>query len=858
MTSPQQTASILKRILGTQGLDPLREPRRVRGLLTDHAPQQPAREREVLCRALQSTIFERAWQARVRGASSSLTGLAQWLTNEHGYTTELCHWAVETWTLVLGFQHTPSRERAHAPQPTTTGHPASATPRNLHPNSNTRSGSPYAAGPLPLPFPSVVVRVLHDQVTAIVGGEDGRIAAIDLRSGVVLDSTMGEAGVARPSGLLGDMEYDGGCFFFLERGPIAQSFFTLGHKGTLKTWIFDGRLRLQESVELLQPHRSRLRSLIIKAKGKSRFWASEEMQWSGWSGSNSDPDATEPIKIIGAKLSPNGGAMLCLSDWFGVYRCDLAGRLLDEPVILGDVKAIEPAAADGSEIWVARNSPSNNRLFRYHFGTGNVGPSIATQSGCSWRNLYTISQRHLRVGSTVYEIPSLAVVPTGKLRHFTLWRPTMVPSKTFMLVPVCSMLKIFNTNTLKEQGLPLVAGHTENIRSIDSTVNGNYAVSIDTQTLRVWDLSARAPIGGYPTDGDVLRHGLTTDSTAVYSIGNEKVLQLGEEHSESVVINMRNRSLTWVDLGNRQSALFGIAAGRETIHLLGYERRKGPPWTGAKGLLAKAIGAPPPDQHFLHHDSIQNGRCVREASVPLEGASDIYFDPERNTSSLVDLGHDRIAVLMVGQLAIYDTNRKTLVCHLTDISKPANIATHETWTLYSQLAASADGARLFVRGKDLPIRVYSAIDLSLQTEILGSAGEPGLLLPWTNPRYVLFSMKQKHNDELALVIADTSSGTILRRIGTVSWRVSILNNAVVLGHGSYLAYIGSRKIDIIDLVTGEVLKDPLAEYDAETIHLSPDRRTVMSTSSDGTARFWPLGPAVRDSPERAMKVIRGS
>lgn len=128
MTSPQETTSILKRILQTNGLDLLRSPQRLRGLLTDQAPQQPRRERDVLVHAVNSPIFERAWQA----GSGSLGGLAQWLADEHGYATDLCQWAEKTWVLALSLHPTPSRRSAESPRPLATGQPMSSTPHGPH------------------------------------------------------------------------------------------------------------------------------------------------------------------------------------------------------------------------------------------------------------------------------------------------------------------------------------------------------------------------------------------------------------------------------------------------------------------------------------------------------------------------------------------------------------------------------------------------------------------------------------------------------------------------------------------------------------------------------------------------------
>ncbi len=165
MTPSSQVAATLRSILEMEGLHPLKEPQRVRGLLTDHTPQQPAREREVLFRALQSPIFERAWQARERGTSVSLMGLAQWLADEHGYAAELCHWGVETWTLALGLHPPSTQPTSQPPLPTAAGDQASDSPRAPQaqppPASNESIVTPSPVPPqlpppLPIPVPSPV------------------------------------------------------------------------------------------------------------------------------------------------------------------------------------------------------------------------------------------------------------------------------------------------------------------------------------------------------------------------------------------------------------------------------------------------------------------------------------------------------------------------------------------------------------------------------------------------------------------------------------------------------------------------------------------------------------------------------
>ncbi len=100
-TDVNAVASTLKKIITTERIDPVADGRRFHAMLADVVAHQPAREREVLVRALKSPIFERTWRARTGGAPGTLTGLASWLAHEHGYADELSRWAVTCWEAVL-------------------------------------------------------------------------------------------------------------------------------------------------------------------------------------------------------------------------------------------------------------------------------------------------------------------------------------------------------------------------------------------------------------------------------------------------------------------------------------------------------------------------------------------------------------------------------------------------------------------------------------------------------------------------------------------------------------------------------------------------------------------------------------
>ena len=151
-----------------------------------------------------------------------------------------------------------------------------ARPDATHGSASTSPPSAsYAAGPIALPFDCVTFKVLHDQVTAIVGGANGEIAAIDLRTGRVLQTAAAEDSTRAHIGG-GESHYIDNAYFFLELAPASQRFYTMSHSAVLKTWAFDGVLRVLNSVSILESNTDALRTAIL-ARHRRGDWSTWTM-----------------------------------------------------------------------------------------------------------------------------------------------------------------------------------------------------------------------------------------------------------------------------------------------------------------------------------------------------------------------------------------------------------------------------------------------------------------------------------------------------------------------------------------------------------------------------------------------------
>jgi WD40 repeat protein len=86
-----------------------------------------------------------------------------------------------------------------------------------------------------------------------------------------------------------------------------------------------------------------------------------------------------------------------------------------------------------------------------------------------------------------------------------------------------------------------------------------------------------------------------------------------------------------------------------------------------------------------------------------------------------------------------------------------------------------------------------------------------------------------------------------------------LNEGVLLPGGA-LAALGryDRKVLILDLTTGKLQDEPVGHHSdsISQVYLCPNKREIMSTSRDGSARFWNIEDRLRNAPSAEQVLIR--
>jgi serine/threonine protein kinase/WD40 repeat protein len=720
-----------------------------------------------------------------------------------------------------------------------------ATPPAPLPAKVSRPEPTLAAGMISLPLDAVVVKVLHDQVTAIVGGSDGKIAAVDLRTGRIIctkaaEDATGKTG-GRPGG--GENTYVGDAFFFLERAPAPQCFYTMSHSAVLKTWIFEGKFRLLSSVSLLRQNFAQLRAKILQA--------SEGRSWSTWSCYNRGVPDQVPAGIVEAKLSPDGSSILCLTGWFALFRCDLAGRLREEPVVVPDAFHLEPANRDGSQVWVGRSASGGDGLYLLEFGRGLTG---ILGTGCE--GIHRVSATTLSVGRLVFSLPTPAKIETSEMQLYGGTKPLPIPETGHVLTVCGTTVCAYDIETLRASGDPMLAGHEGDVRCIDALNAGAHVVSVSAASLRIWDFKARIPVGGYPREQAVMTVGAEGGfREGCFRLWDGRVFQWA--YKRAAVIDPANRTYARLSADvHPVGAAAGNASGE--AHVLSLGTREKPPVEHKRSVLEKVglfFKQTAPTQYLLHHYTVRAGGMAECGSVVLgDSASELggYCRPREVNTHCIDIGNGRIAVLTAGHLAIYDTGSRALVAGPLDISGPpkgVDRSTHE-WIFYSQIAVSPDGLRLFARGKNKAIKSFRALDLGGQQEIVGSEGPEGLLVPWIDSRHVLYSIKTRSEkyysgtEKDLLMIGDGSTGATLGSLAEWSRGYAPF---LLIGGGTMLALASGREVIVLDLMSGQYLEEPIARHSDSIIsmQLCRDGAEIMTTSRDGTARFWDIRKIVK-------------
>lgn len=693
----------------------------------------------------------------------------------------------------------------------------------------------YFGDEIPLLAGGIIVRVLHDNKTAVIGSKTGELTAIDLVTGKVLDTVMAEPELGKNRPGCGEIKYIEDCFLFLELGHRSQTFMTMGHGGTLKTWQYATGFTLISTVEILAPHHQILHNAIKTTKQRASL-----STWSCWTVYSQDIPTDVPNGIMSVKLADDKGTLVCLTDWFAVFRCDLGGRMKDPPSVIPDAFAIEPANADGTEVWVGIGS-LQNRLIRYHLSNGQTLQHAHRSADATRNGIHVLSSEYLNVGSWFLHQSDLRIVADRQINTGSVGGPLVVPRQGLLITLAANVIHVYNLDTLKPVGMPLVGGHQDKPLCAHATSDGAAVISVSASSMFIWDLAKREPVGGYGAEGTVLRHGLHNHLDPILYADGDTVLYRGHGDGNQVIaIDIKKQCYRQIPFLDGLAFLI-VVYFENTYHGFAFEKKLGKHPTGWKGKLMTVFDAALPVEHFLVHQETKNERPGERHFIPLKGRKGVEFYP--TDTKFVDLMEGQVALLTCGHVALYSIPSRAFICGPVDVSGPSDAALSENshWHTYSHMAVSPDKTRLFVRGRKRPIKVLDATNLTEIATIEGSEGEEEWLLLGDSNDVLFFTQKSQKEYGQELYVSKLPQYNPPRKI--VRLRGSCYRqsyNAVPLFQGKILAIVHHKKIDFIDIEVGEYLAVSLEGHgdSIDSIHLSADNQWLISTSQDGTCRFW--------------------
>lgn len=832
---------ILTNIIQEHGPGIVHQDNRLKSFILDHARGEFVREVNLWFLIISEGMLSDI--AKSKEPSLLVSCLAKELHDKYGTDSSVAEWAVTSWYNALNFKE------GQPPLETASSQRAKKADINQHSTEQADAFAENGSAPhsqgfkqekiepslIELPFKSVIVRMLDDQ-TAVVGGVGGELAAIDVRTGDVLDLVIGIPGMgrARPGG--GEIKYPQDCFYFMESAPQPQCVWTMSHDGTLKTWHFNGKFNLVNTVELLDNNFDVLHQAISKRKSSRN--------WSCWTCYSRDLPAEVPEGIVAAKLSPDRNSIVCLTDWFAIFRCNLIGVLQEAPLVVPDAFAIEPANHNSSEVWVGVSAFRSNVVSRRRLSDGKVLVYNEADSSFDCNGIHQLGANLLVGDRSVHRQNDLTLLRDTDYYAGSCKYPLVLPNKRLVLCVLSQAIHVFNVETLKVQGLPLLAGHDDGIMSIAASRDESTIVSISVNFLRSWDLDSRQPIGGYPNTGMVLYHGLQNHTNPAF-----------QSSDGSVVIRshgLGNRAIA-IDLDSQTSVPLNISATNfgavfninGQSHLFDFKTRKTEPPKGIKGALFKALGVPKKEDTYLYH-VVSTPRGDDESEVLMQGRDGTGFYPKDYQFAHID--GNNIVVLNCGHLAIYHLQTHAFTCGPTDISGPSDEAIKRgaSWHLYSSLAVSADRTRLYVRAYGRPILVFCAKSLSMIGEIVNSADDNKSVVAGPTSDSVFFTKKgENYKDDLFLGWLNHPP----TRVATLEsgFCYSGSRSAVMLPSSHILAIINYKNVDFIDTNICKYLEYSLDGHvdSVDSIHISPNGQWLMSTSQDGTCRFWQCADILR-------------
>ena len=719
----------------------------------------------------------------------------------------------------------------------------------------------YSSGArIQLPFEGIALRILHDDKIAIVGGSKGELAAINMETGEVLDQVKAEIPTSPPGG--GENKYLGDFFFFLELDDQPNVFRTMSHQGNLKTWTFDGGLKVLQDVELVSPHQQTLNSAIRAAQRRGN--------WSTWTVYDRELAECFSLSIVEAKLSPNRAVILCLTSLFAVYRCSVCGQLLDGPVILPDAFNIEAANADASEFWAGRGmsgSAGGNTISRYSFAKGPLEYFFAKRplesaaprrASFGSHGIFRIGDQALYAGGAMVSQRDFATIEGSEIELFIGHEPTAVLDKGIVLAPMCSMIYVYDSQTLKKVGNPMVGGHESDVRRVSVTHDRRRAVSISRESLCVWDLLQRRPLlgGQHNTEQQTLihnvigkynEHSVTLNGTALYT-----------GYQQAALVNFdQNRVITcsFTDGAN----LIGITGDDvfDNAQVVALGQRPTKVMLRAPGLLGKVVKREVDAiKYFLKQYRILTETLVPCGEIMLGDPLERFggrCEPTLSNTVTGDLGNGRLALLSAGHLLIYSTQSRAITQGPIDVSGPDGDS-DAGWTFYTQMAVTPDGSKIILRGKGLPIKIYDARTLSLIGAISDGTGNLGLLMPWPDNRHLLFTVKN------TVVLADMATKGVvgvLRALDHWGGAPKEITRSCFLANGTYLATSHFNELHLYPLLNGEDPREMTLHGDTiGVLYPTMDGRGILTMSSDGIAKKTDFGFQMQDQGTVTQALIK--
>lgn len=725
----------------------------------------------------------------------------------------------------------------------------------------TEIASPYKAGMIDLPFECVTFKILHDQVTAVVGGVDGRIAAIDLRTGeVICHNYVFDEHEATEHRYLDSKYRRNDSFFFLELASVQNCFYTMGRLGYLKTWRFDGSFTLLNTVSLVLGNIDLIRSTIVNQACREKFgFVTKRMR------KRHELNEWQLNWISSAKLSMDRSTIAFVVHEVALLLADLAGNLKGEPLYTPSVSGLGYILEKRDELAVFRTHkylPFSDSMCTVHIPRLGENPAVTST--------HDRASKYVRIGDYFFSCEKASqITPKGILRYSSDIQATcLLPASRKLLLARRSAILALDLEVLLIED-PLLAGHSGSVCSIDVTTDQNHLVSMSATSLRIWNLQERTPVGGYPSNEVFIKHNILNEYSGQPLVTRDGALCYQSSTPFSRVIFDLNRKSSQRQMVADESEIvpFGAIGGADSLHLFSTYAEVNTKEDNVDGTVARQVkrfldwldgtaGQSKQDNRdcFFRHSQLTSKGAETVASVFLGnrhsriGAEYNFIDAKG-----VDIGNGRIGLKLAGHIAIYNTLSKAFEFGPVVISQsPENVGTTlGTWDSYQQLAASPDGLKLFVRGNQKSIKIFSSLNLRRLGEIENSTGGCGLLLPYVDSKHLIFSVYQY------LIIANSETGSVVGRLNSDLFHGSNSDMYILLGEGSCLAFTAGRNVELLDLVTGRFLDEPLVSHSDLIcgLFLCPDNTNVLTVSTDGTAKFTSIGNRIQKYPDAVMRVL---